>query len=209
VPEVPLSKLFVLLFMMTGPLRVVPMFAGLTRELDAASRSRIALRAVLFAASGVLLAVFIGHKILKSWGASPQALAFSTGLLLLLTALQALVGWPTLAPPGTQAESSSDGLALAPLAFPTILPPFAVGVLILFGAYFPDQQNLWKMAGLSLGLLTADWIGMRFARQIMAVIGTNTLQVLGAVFGVLQLSLAVEMIFWALRIGDAVGELPT
>lgn len=94
VPEVPLDKLFVLLFMMTGPLRVVPGFAALTRDTDAPVRHRLALRGVMFAAVGVLLAVFVGHAILKSWGASPQALATATGLLLLLTALQALVGWP-------------------------------------------------------------------------------------------------------------------
>jgi multiple antibiotic resistance protein len=196
---IPLEKMFVLLFMMTGPLRVVPMFAGLTREFDPAVRNRLAWRGVLYAAVGVLLAVFVGHIILKSWGATPQALAAATGLLLLLTALQALVGWPATPSPVKDVESNPDRLALSPLAFPTIVPPFAVGVLILFAAHFPDLESQLKMVGLAFGLLAADLIGMRYAQQIMRVIGMSTLQVLGAIFGVLQLALALQMIRWAVQ----------
>lgn len=43
--------------MMTGPLRVVPMFAALTRDFDATVRNRFALRSLLFASAVVLLAV--------------------------------------------------------------------------------------------------------------------------------------------------------
>lgn len=183
--------------MMTGPLRVVPMFAALTRDFDAPIRNRLALRGVLFASAGVLLAVFVGHVILKSWGATPQALAAATGLLLLLTALQSLVGWPSTSANNSVPEVAADKMALSPLAFPTIVPPFAVGVIILFAAYFPDLNSQLKIVGLSLGLLFLDLVAMRYSRQILQAIGTSTLQVLGAVFGVLQLSLALQMIFWA------------
>lgn len=198
-PDIPLQKLFVLLFMMTGPLRVVPTFAALTRDLDASVRNRLALRGVLFASTGVLLAVFVGHVILKSWGATPQALTAATGLLLLLTALQSLVGWPSSTANTFIPELTSDKMALSPLAFPTIVPPFAVGVIILFAAYFPDLNSQLKIVGLSFGLLFLDLVAMRYARQILQAIGSSTLQVLGAVFGVLQLSLALQMIFWAVQ----------
>jgi small neutral amino acid transporter SnatA (MarC family) len=33
----------------------------------------------------------------------------------------------------------------------------------------------------------------------MVAIGPSTLQVLGAIFGVLQLALAIQMIFWAVK----------
>jgi len=197
--EIPLEKMFVLLFMMTGPLRVVPMFAGLTRGFDPVVRNRLALRGVMYAAVAVLLAVFVGHIILKSWGATPQALAAATWLLLLLTALQALVGWPATPSPVKDVESNPDRLALSPLAFPTIVPPFAVGVLILFAAHFPDLESQLKMVGLAFGILAADLIGMRYAQQILRVIGMSTLQILGAIFGVLQLALALQMILWAVQ----------
>lgn len=74
--ELHTSKLFVLLFMMTGPLRVIPAFAVLTRDWDSGSRIRLANRGLLFASIGMLLAVFVGRKILVSWGASPQSPSF-------------------------------------------------------------------------------------------------------------------------------------
>jgi multiple antibiotic resistance protein len=199
-PEVPLDKLFVLLFMMTGPLRVVPGFAALSRELDDDQRLRIATRGALFASAGVVLAVFMGHTILASWGVSREALSAATGVLLFLTALQSLMGSPVANQPTQDGSASSVmRLAISPLAFPIILPPFAVGVLILFGAYFPDFYSKLMMLGLSLGLIAVDWIAMKYSQQIMEKIGASTLQVLGAVFGVLQLSLAIQMIFWAVK----------
>lgn len=194
--EIPLQKLFVLLFMMTGPLRVMPIFVGLTREFDGPLRNRIAFRGVLYASAGVLLAVFVGHVLLKSWGVSPQSLAITTGLLLLLTALQPILGWPAAPTAAPTDETTPERLALSPLAFPTILPPFAVGVLILFAAYFPDLASQLQMVGLSIGLLVADLVAMRYSQQLLKAIGVHTLQVLGAIFGVAQLALAVEMIFW-------------
>lgn len=198
-PEVHIDKLFVLLFMMTGPLRVVPGFAAITREMDAPTRNRLALRSTLFALAGVFLALFVGHTVLRSWGATPEALAAATGLLLLFTSLQALIGWPTANPNPNQLSDSTEKLALSPIAFPTILPPFAVGVLILFGAYFPSMTNQAAMFGMASALLAVDYFAMRNAHKIMATIGFNTLQVLGAVFGVLQLSLAIQMIFWSIK----------
>jgi multiple antibiotic resistance protein len=202
VREVPLQKLFVLLFMMTGPLRVVPGFAALSQKLDTRSRNRLALRGALFAACGVLLAVFMGAGLLKSWGASPESLTIVIGVLLLLTGLQSVIGWPVPPVPGLSPEEenlSLTRLALAPLAFPNILPPFGVGVLILFAAYFPNTQDQLKMVGLSLALLAVDLVAMRYAQQILRAIGSHTLQLLGAVFGVAQLALAVEMILWGLK----------
>jgi multiple antibiotic resistance protein len=72
-------------------------------------------------------------------------------------------------------------------------------VLILFAAYFPDIQNQLKMVGLALALLVVDLVAMRYAQRILRAIGTHTLQLLGAVFGVAQLALAVEMILWGLK----------
>ena len=204
-PELPIDKLFVLLFMMTGPLRVVPGFSAIAGNLDPDLQKRLALRSTLYASLGVLLAIFVGHTVLRSWGATPEALATASGLLLLLTALQSLVGGASSSSQSISGEDLLDRLALSPIAFPTILPPFAVGVLILFGANFPTFESQLKMSFLAIGILVVDYFSMCFANRIMATIGSSTLQVLGAVFGVLQLALAVQMIFWALKSVFVVG----
>jgi len=93
-------------------------------------------------------------------------------------------------------DADLERLALSPLAFPIIVPPFAVGVLVLFSAFFHDLTSQLQMVGVAFTLLLIDLLAMRAARRIMAVLGPSSLQVLGAV---LQLALAMQMIFWAVR----------
>lgn len=192
----PLKHLFVLLFMMTGPLKAVPTFAALTAHLDRPEQARIARRAVLLAIIALFLTIFGGHAIMNSWGASPQAVAAAAGLLLAIASLQAILG---TAPAAPAAGGGERDLAMSPLAFPTLVPPYAVGVLILFASHFTETSSLVQMIALATGMMLLDWLAMTYAQQILRVLGSATLRVLGSVFGVLQLSLGIEMIFFAFR----------
>lgn len=195
IPELPLKQIFVLLFMMTGPLKVVPTFAALTASLPNAERGPIARKAVVLAMIALTVAIFAGHFIMKSWGASPQAVSAAAGLLLAIASLQAILG--TASPPSQ--DGGERDLAISPLAFPTLVPPYAVGVLILFAAHFSEGAYLLQIAGLAVGMMLVNWLAMTFATQILRVLGPTTLRVLGSVFGVLQLSLGIEMIFYAIK----------
>lgn len=194
-PDLPLKQIFVLLFMMTGPLKAVPTFAALTASLPASQRGPVARRAVVLAMTALAVAIFAGHGIMASWGASPQAVSAAAGLLLGISSLQAILG--TSSAPSQ--ESGERDLAISPLAFPTLVPPYAVGVLILFAAHFNGTADLLRMTSLAVGIMLLDWLAMIFASQILRVLGPTTLKVLGSVFGVLQLSLGIEMIFYAMK----------
>ncbi len=192
--ELPLKQIFVLLFMMTGPLKVVPTFAALTAKLPPEDGKRIARKAVLIAMIALLLAIFVGHGIMASWGASPQAVAAAAGLLLGIASLQAILGSH-----GGGSDQPESDPAIAPLAFPTLVPPYAVGVLILFAAHFTEVGYLLQIAGLALGMMLLNWLAMSHASRILRVLGPTVLRVLGSVFGVLQLSLGIQMLLYALR----------
>lgn len=195
--DLPLNHLFVLLFMMTGPLKAVPTFAAMTAGMPADARAKLARRGILIAMVALVLAVFLGHGIMKSWGASPYAVGAAAGLLLSIASLQAILGFGG----APAAESGDRDRAVAPLAFPTLVPPYAVGVLILFAAHFTETTQLLQIAGLAVGMMVLDWFALTFADQILRVLGTTVLRVLGSVFGVLQLSLGIEMILYALKGG--------
>ena len=194
-PELPLKQIFVLLFMMTGPLKAVPTFGALTASMPEAGRAAIARKAVLIAMVALSLAIFGGHFIMKSWGASPQAVSAAAGLLLAIASLQAILGTGAAARP----ETGDRDLAMAPLAFPTLVPPYAVGVLILFAANFGRVSDHLKIAGLAVGMMLLNWLAMTYAPQILRVLSPTVLRVLGSVFGVLQLSLGIEMMLFAIR----------
>ncbi|MFN0129570.1 MAG: MarC family protein [Verrucomicrobiales bacterium] len=111
------------------------------------------------------------------------------------TSLQAILG---TTPPASSPDGERD-LAIAPLAFPTLVPPYAVGVIILFAPHFSQTTFLLQIVGLAVGLMLLEWLAMTFADRILRVRGPTTLKVLGSVFGVLQLSLGIELILHAVK----------
>jgi small neutral amino acid transporter SnatA (MarC family) len=136
-PTLPLQQIGGLLFMMTGPLKVVPTFAALTSKLPASEKSAIARKAVFIAMIALSLAIFMGPVLMKSWGASQQAVSAAAGLLLAIASLQAILG--TASAPAQ--EIGERSLAISPLAFPTLVPSYAVGVLVLFAANFSQTER--------------------------------------------------------------------
>lgn len=74
-----LKKLFSLLFMMMGPMGLLPVFAGLTAHAERSLQVRIAWYAAGYAALALTLATFIGIEVLTGWGAQPSSLLIAAG----------------------------------------------------------------------------------------------------------------------------------
>ena len=202
----PVAKLASLTFMMMGPIGLIPAFAGLTAGADARSRRRIALRAFGYASVALTLAVGIGAGVLAAWGASRPSLVLAAGLLLALAALRNLLAAPR-APAGAPAPppAPDESVALSPLAFPSIVTPHGVGVLIVFVAYAPQGSVKATILAVGLAILALDLLAMLWAHRLMAWIGRVPLTILGAVFGVLQLALGIEMLASGIALRAAGG----
>jgi multiple antibiotic resistance protein len=188
------EKLLTLLFMMMGPTAVMPVFAALTETAEPKLSRQIALRAACFAGGAVTLAVLLGYNVLTSWGASPASLIIAGGLLLLLSALQTTMMRPMST--GTRAPLGEPSLAIAlsPLAFPGIVAPHAIGVLIIFAAYLRGSSDHLVILAAGLTVVILDLGGMLVAKPVLRWIGHVPLRILGAVFGVLQVALGVQFI---------------
>lgn len=204
----PIAKLATLTFMMMGPIGLIPTFAGLTAGADPALRRRIAFGAFGYACVALCIAVAIGAGVLAAWGASRPALVIAAGLLLALASLRNVLA-PPRAPggPGPAAAPAppSPGLALSPIAFPSIVTPHGVGVLIVFVAYAPEASVKASILAVGLAIMVLDLLAMLFAERLMRAIGSVPLTLLGAVFGVLQLALGVEMIASGIALRAAGG----
>jgi multiple antibiotic resistance protein len=204
----PLAKLATLTFMMMGPIGLIPAFAGLTAGADAALRRRIAFGAFGYACVALCIAVAIGAGVLAAWGASRPALVIAAGLLLALASLRNVLA-PARTPGGaapTEAPAPpSPGIALSPIAFPSIVTPHGVGVLIVFVAYAPEAAVKASILAVALAIMVLDLLAMLAAQRLMRAIGPVPLTLLGAVFGVLQLALGVEMIASGIALRAAGG----
>ena len=177
-----------LVFMMMGPIGLIPVFVGATADMEPAAQRRVASRAWRFATIGVVLAVVLGAGILHAWGATPSSLTIAAGALLALSALKNLL-FREAAKPAVAPDP-----AISPLAVPTILSPYGVGVLIIFVAYLPGVWAKLAVAAVALFIVALDWLAMRHAERLMELVGPVPLTLLGAVFGVLQLALGIEMV---------------
>lgn len=187
------GKLFPLLFNLMGPIGLIPAFAALTAKMSEADRSAMAHRAAFLAFVSLALAVFLGAVMLQSWSISNGSLVFAGGVIITLTALLPILSR------GGEAASHATGsptprqLAVSPLAFPIMVSPRAVAVLIIFVAYFPTTDGKLTVLALAGLMMLLNLLGMRYAHVLMEKIGMTPLLVLGAVFGVLQVALGVEM----------------
>src|SRR5246127_2523597 len=138
-----LGEAFTFLFVALGPLNVIGPFATLTHGRGAASKRRLAFRAFLVATIALLFAATLGAKALQAWGISVGALLLAAGAILFLVALQPVLAGYSLGGGRVQASAaavqapSERELALSPLAFPTIITPYGLGLLILLFTLYP------------------------------------------------------------------------
>lgn len=193
------AQLFTLLFTLAGPVKMAPTFAAISSGMTPGDRWKLAATSAAISAVGITLAVLMGKGLMSSWGVSPAALGIASGLVLAAVGLLAMLGHGD----AHGARPAGPPTALS-IAFPTILPPYAIGIVILFAAYLDQPGQQAGMIGAGVGLMAVNLLAMGFAQQIMRFLGYGVLQVLGAIFSILQLALGFELLLWG--IGQGLGQ---
>ncbi|MEE4121200.1 MAG: MarC family protein [Paracoccaceae bacterium] len=185
----PWGELFGLLFMTMGPIRAIATFSVVGED-DAAPEVRaLAGRAAGLVAGAFVVTVLIGTGVQGAWGISFPVLIGAGGVALLALSLQALLAPPV---PGKQIDPTQ--VEAAAIAFPGLFPPIAVVVPLIFAEAFPGIEVKLGILAMGLGIVALNWLLMLRAKAILRAIGPVPLQLLGAVFGVLQVALAVQFI---------------
>lgn len=195
-----LSQVFVFFFLMLGPIKIVGPFVRITRALDDAARRQLAMRAFLISSASTVIAAIIGHSVLQNWHVSLGALLLAGGVVLFLVALTQVLQQYAAAP--TEALAAADGTGhaadAARIAFPTVVTPYGIAVVIIVLATSPNVAYAIAVIAILLGVMALNLLAMLYARQILRTIGIMPLQILGAVLSVLQVALGVQMILWSL-----------
>lgn len=199
-----LDMVFTFIFLTLGPLKVIQPFGTLTKDRDTEFRNKLALRATIVALVAVVLATTIGARILIKWQISPAAAALTAGILLFLIALKAVMKQYTAqrtekAENADLATPSETQLAFSPLAFPTIVTPYGVALLIVLVTLSHGQM-------VPILVITA----IVFVLNFLIMLAANTIMkwspavallgILGSVMGVLQVALGVQTILKSLYV---------
>lgn len=197
-PEVEFGsrKMFFMLFLMLGPIKILVPFVAITRGWDAPNRSRMVGRAILFSAGALAIAGLLGRTMLENFEISLPVLAMTGGIILFLVALRTILQQSVTPFDQTSGPDRPPDLklALTPLAFPTIVTPYGIAAVIVFATLANDRQTeTLTVAAIVLLILALDWLAMMFAESILKWIGTS-LQVLAVVLGVTQAALGLQII---------------
>jgi multiple antibiotic resistance protein len=193
--RLPLGFLFIILFSVAGPLKMVPTFYGLSAKLPPAEARSLAFRSAALAWFGIVVAASLGTFQLGRVGVSREAVGTAAGLVLAIIGLMPLVGWH-------EKPATVEGPPTAmTVAFPMLLPPYAVGIILLFSLYAKSIVDTAGILATGAGLMALNAVAMVFAGPIMRKIGVTPLQVLGAVLGIIQLAFGIQILFWGISRG--------
>jgi multiple antibiotic resistance protein len=192
--------IFTLLFLMLGPFKIIGPFSKITQGADPKLIRQIAVRAMMFSSIALLLAAFLGQRIISNFDIPLPILAISGGLILFLVALLTIIKQFGTASTGDEKNIVPTlNMALSPLAFPTIVTPYGIAAIIVFLALSPDLSSKLYVGAIVLAIMALNLILMLITRYIYRYLAV-TLSLLGAILGIVQVAVGLMIIYNQFRI---------
>ena len=194
------SFIFTIFFMLLGPVKLIPLFAGLTRGADIRFKRAVAIRAFLIASALCVFVALAGGTLVSRYRISVDALRIAAGLVLLIAGLQIIFQKAQPLRPSSSTPTALQ-LAASPLAVPGIVPPAGVAAILICMMLAPDFPGMEQAVAICLvTMMVLDFLVMYFIDQGMKTPGlTIVLTVFGSVLVFVQVGLAIEIILTALK----------
>ena len=194
IDSVLLVEVVVTLFVIMDPVGTVPVFLSLTGTAPPEQARRAAWQAVAVSFLVISVFAFFGQQILSYLHISLPALQAAGGLLLLLVALELLMGneQELAAAPGTN-------IALVPLGTPMLAGPGAIVAVMLF---VESMDGLADFVAIALGVVLVHaslWAAMRYSLLIMRLIRQGGVMLVTRIAGLLLSAIAVQLVADAVR----------
>jgi multiple antibiotic resistance protein len=195
IPEAPpvyrltLAQVFVFLFIMLGPLKVIGPFAAATRELAPAALRALAVKVFALSVFAVVLGGLLGKGLLAKWQVSTPVLELAAGLIFALVSLQGVLA--QYHEPSAATEPAGTPRAMH-LVFPVNVTPYGIAAVILLLALSADSARMVAILAMAVAMLAFNLLAMLAARVIVHWAGLP-LQILGAVLGVMQVALGLSV----------------
>ena len=179
----------VTIFVIVDPPGLLPVFLGLTNALTPRQRRRAADRASAVAFGVIAVFAIFGKQILDYLQVSVPALQVSGGLLLLLIALELLMG---------KAEDpvahKGVNVAIVPLGTPLMAGPGAIVATMLAVQRSPGLAGYLTVALALITVMFLVWVFLRYAGLIRAILRESGTVLASRIAGLLLSAIAVQMV---------------
>ncbi|MGN6752628.1 MAG: MarC family protein [Intrasporangium sp.] len=185
---------FITLIVILDPPGIVPVFLALTGSLTPAQRNNAALRAAGVAVLVIAMFAIFGQQILDYLHISIAALQAAGGLLLLLIALQLLMG--------RESDAQADvgvNVAMVPLGTPMLAGPGAIVATMVAVRGASGLGGYLSVGAALLAAIVVVFLAMRFAGLVRRLLGESGTMLLTRIAGLLLSAIAVEMIAGSIR----------
>ena len=195
--SISLKNIITILFLTIGPLKIIPPFAKLTANADTKLKNRLAFRSFWISTVTIVAVAFIGQGMVANYRVSISALLTAAGLVIAIAAMRSILSqYGKKQDLNPQPEKPSLSMAISPISFPTILPPYGIATVLLImivGKRIGTDVNL--ILAIIVGFMVLNFICMLSARWILKVSKPSILNVLGIVLSVIQLGIGITWIY--------------
>lgn len=191
---------FTILFMLLGPLKLIPTFAGLMQGADSRFKKAVAIQGTAIAVAICAFVVLAGGALVVKYRISVDAVRISGGLVLMLSALKAIFQ-NSHSPVPSSTTTTASQLAASPVAVPCMVPPAGIAAILIMMLLAPQYPGMLQSVIVCLGIMMVlDFLVMFFIDQVMKTPGLMViLFVLGSALVFVQVCLAVQILIIALK----------
>jgi multiple antibiotic resistance protein len=189
-----LISAFVTLLVVIDPVGMGPIFLGVTRGLDEATRRKVALEATLIAFCVLAASALVGDWLLARLGISLAAFRIAGGLLLFAIAFE-MVFQHRSERKSQQAGPAGAVTATFPLAIPLMAGPGAITAMVLLaGRLGYSAMGLAALILIMGVMMLTSYLVFLSAARLERLLGPQGEALLGRLLGVLLAALAVQYV---------------
>jgi multiple antibiotic resistance protein len=186
---------FLTIWVIIDPITVLPIFIAVTADCDRATRRRIAGFTSLIALAVLAFFIAAGQIIIIAMGISLHAFEISGGLILLLFAIDLVIGAGKPVATDEAGKASALQRAIYPLAIPSLAGPGAMLTVILR----TDNSRISLLEQIHTEVAVALVLGITYllllsAGPITRAIGTGGVNVVKRVMGMVLAAYATTLI---------------
>jgi multiple antibiotic resistance protein len=179
------SKAALALFIIVDPFGNIPIFVGLTENVQDAQKKKVYNTATIVGVILLLVFAFTGTGILSLFGLSIYSFEVAGGILLLIIAIRILISGST-----QENVESPESIGAVPIAIPLLVGPGAITTTI-----FNIQQYDTIIAILAvLVVMAVTWIILRYISRVYKFLGKIGSLVIARVMALLIAAIAVQYI---------------
>lgn len=198
---------FVTLFVVIDPPGCAPIYAGLTKEADAAQQRSMAIRACLIAGAILLVFALFGEDLLGALHIELDSFRIAGGIMLFVIALDMVFEKRTQRREARAEKVAAenaltpevDDVSVFPMAMPMLAGPGAIASVMLLTAKADGLEQTLAVLAALLAVLVLTLLALIAASPLMRLFGARVEAVITRLLGVLLAALAAQYVIDGLR----------